>query len=87
MSLTVRELTGKTITVSLSAQHFVADLAQEVANATGNRPEQVQLVLKNEPLEDCRTLGSYSIEEGSELTAVAKIAAEGRPSAGKPKQP
>ena len=71
---TVKELTGKAVEVAtLSALHTVAELKSTVAAATGGDVELLLLVFKNVPLEeDYRTLGSYGVGAGAEVTAVAK---------------
>ena len=71
---TVKELTGKAVEVAtLSALHTVAELKSTVAAATGGDVELLRLVFKNVPLEeDYRTLGSYGVGAGAEVTAVAK---------------
>ena len=76
---TVKELTGKAVEVAtLSALHTVAELKETVAAATGGDVELLRLVFKNVPLEeDYRTLGSYGVGAGAEVTAVAKAAAHG----------
>ena len=75
---TVKELTGKAVEVAtLSALHTVAELKATVAAATGGDVELLRLVFKNVPLEeDYRTLGSYGVGAGAEVTAVAKAAAQ-----------
>ena len=75
---TVKELTGKAVEVAtLSALHTVAELKSTVAAATGGDVELLRLVFKNVPLEeDYRTLGSYGVGAGAEVTAVAKAAAQ-----------
>ena len=75
---TVKELTGKAVEVAtLSALHTVAELKATVAAATGGDVELLRLVFRNVPLEeDYRTLGSYGVGAGAEVTAVAKAAAQ-----------
>ena len=77
ITLTARELTGKTVTISsLTILHTVAELKEAVAAATGGKAELLRLVFKNSPLEAGSTLGSCGLAEGSEVTVVAK---EGAP--------
>eukprot|EP01045_Picozoa_sp_COSAG04_P023754 COSAG04_NODE_2870_length_3441_cov_13.335428_2_plen_271_part_00 len=80
VTLTARELTGKTVTISsLTTLHTVAELKAAVAAATGGKAELLRLVFKNSPLEAGSTLGSCGLAEGSEVTVVAKTAGEGAP--------
>jgi hypothetical protein len=75
---TMIELTGKQLPIStLCLLHTVDELKQVVAATTGAKVEQVQLVLKNKPLDDeSKTLGDYGVEAATKVVKTSRKSAD-----------
>jgi hypothetical protein len=72
INFSVISLTGHELQITtLSSQHTVGELKQEVAGASGSRAEHLRLVLNDQPLDDQqRTLGECGVVTGSTMHAV-----------------
>jgi len=76
IAFAVIELTGMELPITtLGALHTVGELKHEVAAATGTNAEQLQLVLRNQVLDDEeKTLSDCGVTAGSHVNAMSKNA-------------
>ena len=75
ISVTVAELTGARHTIALRTSTTVAELKATVAERGGGMSvDDLQLVFDDSRLEhEGRRVGTYGVEDGSELRAIAKV--------------
>jgi hypothetical protein len=73
--VTVAELTGARHTIALRTSTTVAELKATVAELGGGMSvDDLQLVFDDSRLEhEGRRVGTYGVEDGSELRAIAKV--------------
>lgn len=69
----VRTLTGKTITVEISADQTIAELKEAILEEEGIPPEQQRLIFSGSQLEDARTLSDYNMHNESTVHLVLRL--------------
>jgi len=73
MTIYVKTLTGKTLTLDVDPSYSVGILKHKIQNQEGVPVEQQRLIFAGKQLEACRTLADYKIEEESSLHLVLRV--------------
>ena len=73
MSIFVKTMTGKTITIMSHTELQVKELKSLVQSKNGMPPDQQRLIFKHMQLEDNRTIGDYGIVPNSTLHLVTRL--------------
>jgi hypothetical protein len=74
-AITIKTLTGKEVPMLVNSDMLVLELKQLVHDTQGIPPCQQRLIFANRQLQDVRTLGEYSVQEGNMVRLVLRLSA------------
>lgn len=73
MSVNVRTLTGRTITVEVDSDESVASLKSKIQEKEGIPPDQQRIIFGGKQLDSLKALSDYDINESSTLNLVLRL--------------
>lgn len=69
----MKTLTNRTITLDVSSSTTIVECKEKINDKEGIPIQSQRLLLKEDELEDGKTLGDYKISNGAELLLVLKL--------------